>query len=86
MTAENPSVVLPRTAPAAGNTLELVGLLELVCEEVASIIDGVAADDWRRTGTVDGEARTAVSLAREAVHTGSHHLRAVQRVLRQVSP
>jgi hypothetical protein len=64
--------------------LEVLGWLELVCGDLASILDGVQPDDWRRPAHVDGSPRDALGLARDAVHEGSHHLRDVQRVLAAV--
>jgi hypothetical protein len=64
--------------------VEVLGWLELVCADLAAILEGVRPDDWRRTAQVDGEARDALTLARDAVHEGAHHLRDVQRVLAAV--
>ncbi len=63
---------------------EVLGWLELACAELASVIEGVNADDWTRTGRVNGDERDALTVARDGVHEGSHHLRDVQRVLNQV--
>lgn len=60
---------------------EVLGWLELACGELASVLDDVRADDWTRTGLVDGVERDALTLARDGVHEGAHHLRDVQRVL-----
>ena len=88
MAQDDPALSFPdfeaRVEQSAYNdkdTLEVLGWLELVCGELASILDGVNADDWNRTGQVDGERRDALTLARDAVHQGSHHLRDVNRVL-----
>ncbi len=59
----------------------MLGWLDLACDELASVVDGVRADDWSRTGLVGGVERSALTLARDGVHEGAHHLRDVQRVL-----
>ena len=63
---------------------EVLGWLELTCVDLATILEGVPADDWTRTGSLAGVDRNAITLARDAVHEGSHHLRDVQRVLNAV--
>ncbi len=63
---------------------EVLGWLDLACAELASVIEGVNADDWTRTGRLDAGERDALTLARNGVHEGSHHLRDVQRVLARV--
>ncbi len=63
---------------------EVLGWLELACAELASVIEGVNADDWTRTGTLEVGERDALTVARNGVHEGSHHLRDVQRVLAAV--
>jgi hypothetical protein len=76
-----------RATEQAYNTLdrtEVLGWLELACDELSTVIDGVRADDWVRTGLLAGEERDALTLARDGVHEGSHHLRDVQRVLAAV--
>lgn len=63
---------------------EVLGWLELACDELASVLADVPADDWARTGVVAGAERDSLTLARDGVHEGSHHLRDVQRVLQAV--
>lgn len=63
---------------------EVLGWLELACGELASVIESVKADDWTRTARVDVGERDALTMARNGVHEGSHHLRDVKRVLAQV--
>ncbi len=88
---ENPSIPGfdndERAATKRYNDLEraeVLGWLELACGELASVIEGVSADDWTRTGRLDDGVRDALTVARNGVHEGSHHLRDVQRVLNQV--
>jgi hypothetical protein len=45
------------------------------------VIEAVRADDWTRKGLLPGGPRDALTLARDGVHEGAHHLRDVQRVL-----
>jgi hypothetical protein len=63
---------------------EVLGWLDLACEDLASILGSVAPDDWTRIGHFEWGDRSALAMARNAVHEGSHHLRDVQRVLGQV--
>ncbi|MGH9263153.1 MAG: DinB family protein [Acidimicrobiales bacterium] len=63
---------------------EVLGWLDLACGELASVLENVPADDWTRTGLLDAGERDALTVARNGVHEGSHHLRDVQRVLNQV--
>ena len=60
---------------------EVLGWLDLACAELASVLEGVKADDWTRTGLLPSGPRDALSVARDGVHEGAHHLRDVQRVL-----
>ena len=89
VTRENNPVLTPfdneeRAASKAYNDLdriEVLGWLDLACDELASVIAEVRPDDWTRTGLVAGAERDALTLARDGVHEGAHHLRDVQRVL-----
>jgi hypothetical protein len=76
-----------RAAEKAYNALdrtEVLGWLDLACAELASVLDGVNADDWTRKGLLPAGERDALAVARNGVHEGSHHLRDVQRVLSAV--
>lgn len=76
-----------RATEHAYNTLdpaEVLGWLDMACDELASVVEGVRADDWSRTGLLVGKERDAITVARDGVHEGSHHLRDVQRVLAAV--
>jgi hypothetical protein len=64
--------------------IEVLGWLDMACEELASVIGDVLPDDWTRTALVAGAERDALALARDGVHEGAHHLRDVQRVLNTV--
>ncbi len=63
---------------------EVLGWLDLACAELAAVLDDVRPDDWTRTGVVAGAEKDALTLARDGVHEGAHHLRDVQRVLAEV--
>jgi uncharacterized damage-inducible protein DinB len=52
-------------------------------ERLANELDQVATQDWLRTATFPFGERDILTMARNAVHEGSHHLRDVQRVLQQ---
>lgn len=76
-----------RVADAGFNAMdraEVLGWLDLVCAPLAEFLAGVRPDDWTRFGRLDGVEISALLLARQAVHEGSHHLRDVQRVLTEV--
>ena len=76
-----------RAAEKAYNILdrtEVLGWLDFACAELASVLEGVNADDWSRTALVAGVPRDALTIARDGVHEGSHHLRDAQRVLAAV--
>ncbi len=76
-----------RAAEKAYNDLdrtEVLGWLDFACAELASVLEAVNADDWTRTALVAGVPRDALTIARDGVHEGSHHLRDVQRVLASV--
>lgn len=64
--------------------VEVLGWLDMACDELASVIGDVRPDDWTRTALVAGAERDALTLARDGVHEGAHHLRDVQRVLNAV--
>ena len=63
---------------------EVLGWLDLGCAELASVLDGVNPDDWTRPVRVEAGDRDLLTVARNGVHEGSHHLRDVQRVLNAV--
>ncbi len=49
--------------------------------ELAAAVERVDADSWKRTGEFSFGQRDMLTMVRNAVHEGSHHLRDVQRVL-----
>lgn len=63
---------------------QVLAALEAACARLASVLDGVDPGDWGRTGTMEWGERDALTLARDAVHEGAHHLRDLERGLRAV--
>lgn len=55
--------------------------LDRSCSALASVIDGVSATDWDRTGAFAWGDRDALTMVRNAVHEGSHHLRDIEKGL-----
>ncbi len=64
--------------------VEVVTELADRAEELATTFEGVPDGGWPRTGIRRGEERSVESLARHAVHEGSHHLLDIGRGLRTV--
>jgi len=75
-------------APVIGHeptAADLLDELAIVAEALATRIERTPAGDWSRAGRIGGEATvTALDLAREAVKTGIHHLRAAEATLSAV--
>jgi len=69
---------------AEQNREQVLAALEAACARLAGVLDGVDPGDWNRTGTMDWGERDALTLARDAVHEGAHHLRDLERGLRAV--
>ncbi len=65
----------------AGAVLES---LRAVATRMADRLERVVADDWTRTGVFPWGERDVLTMARNAVHEGAHHLRDVERGLQQV--
>lgn len=55
--------------------------LDRATERLAEVIDRYEGDQWCRVGDRIGGPVTALQIAREAVHEGSHQLRACRRDL-----
>lgn len=88
---DNPTLRLPDPdapgfeAAANAEAVEAVlGRLGAAAERLAAVLEGVPAGDWRRTGTFPWGERDVLTMARNAVHEGYHHLRDVERVLTAV--
>jgi len=58
--------------------------LAAAADRLASALEALAPEDWKRSGRRAGEPRSVLDMARRAVHEGSHHLLDVGRVLRRV--
>jgi len=66
------------------DSTEALFALDHASARLAEVLESVEPGDWTRTGTFDRGERDALTLAREAVHQGAHHLRDVERGLRAV--
>ncbi len=64
--------------------VEVVTELAERAEDLATIFEGVPDDGWPRTGIRRNHQHSVESLARHAVHEGSHHLLDIGRGLRTV--
>jgi hypothetical protein len=64
---------------------DVVAFLTMESNAFADAIGDVPADAWSRTGTVAGSGQhlTALDVVREAVRTGSDHLRAAEQLIRR---
>jgi hypothetical protein len=55
--------------------------LDAAAAALADVLDRVDADSWGRAATFPWGERDLLTMTRNAVHEGSHHLRDVERVL-----
>ena len=55
--------------------------LEAAAATLVRAVERVDADSWRRTATFPWGERDILTMTRNAVHEGSHHLRDIERVL-----
>ena len=55
--------------------------LDAAATALVDVLDRVDADSWSRTATFPWGERDLLTMTRNAVHEGSHHLRDVDRVL-----
>lgn len=60
---------------------EALARLDSSCSDLGMTLDGVGAEDWARTGQFSFGERDVLTMARNAVHEGSHHLRDIERIL-----
>ncbi|MGH9187636.1 MAG: DinB family protein [Acidimicrobiales bacterium] len=51
---------------------------------LAGVLDRAEPEDWTRTGKFPFGERDLLTMARNAVHEGAHHLRDIRKVLGQV--
>ena len=66
------------------DALTVADELAAAADRLASALEALAPEDWKRSGRRAGEPRSVLDMARRAVHEGSHHLLDVGRVLRRV--
>jgi hypothetical protein len=77
----DPAAVSACAERASGAVLDqLAG----AAEALASALDAVPSGAWLRPATLDGRLTDVRGLARAAAHEGTHHLRDVERVIREV--
>jgi hypothetical protein len=62
---------------------DVLAFLTMECNALADAVADVPSSAWSRRGTIagSGQERSALDVVREAVRTGSDHLRAVTRAL-----
>lgn len=58
-----------------------VDRLDAAADGLVAVLDRVDAGSWSRTATFPWGERDLLTMTRNAVHEGSHHLRDVERVL-----
>lgn len=63
---------------------EVIGELETACADLPMTLETLDGEDWTRLARFPSGERDILTLAREAVHVGSHNLRDIERVLAQV--
>ena len=59
--------------------------LKDACDRLAATIERFDPDDWERTATFDWGERDALTMMRNAVHEGAHHLRDIERGLARLA-
>lgn len=55
--------------------------LDVAASRLADEVDRVGSDAWHRTATFPFGERDILTMTRNGVHEGSHHLRDIERVL-----
>jgi len=60
---------------------EALARLESACADMGMTLDCLSAEDWARTGQFTFGERDALTMTRNAVHEGSHHLRDIEHIL-----
>lgn len=76
---DDPDAVMDETAANARPVDDVLGDLAASCERAAATLENVHGDEWSRTGVFPWGERDVLTMARNAVHEGHHHLRDVQR-------
>lgn len=57
---------------------EVLARLDSSCADMAMTLDCLGAEEWARVGEFPWGTRDALTVARNAVHEGSHHLRDIE--------
>ena len=62
---------------------DALAFLDMEANELAGAVGAVSSQAWTRAGTIagSGQSISALDVAREAVRTGSDHLRSAERLL-----
>jgi hypothetical protein len=63
---------------------EVLSGLDAAANAAADTLAGASPDDWTRPGTFPWGERDLLTMARNAVHEGYHHLRDIDDVLQRV--
>lgn len=63
---------------------EVLARLRDAADHAATVVENVPRDSWHRTAVFPWGDRDALTMARNAVHEGYHHLRDVDDVLKRV--
>jgi hypothetical protein len=63
---------------------QVLAELDANATALADVLDDVEPEDWRRTGTFPWGERDVLTMARNGVHEGIHHLRDIENVLARV--
>jgi hypothetical protein len=86
----DPTIEVPPLEPAGAvdggdrSSADTVAAIAASAGPLADMIDGVAGDDWLRSGQLDGQPVTALEVARGAVELSVYHLRTAERTVREV--
>jgi hypothetical protein len=88
---DHPDVSVPDVDPGSPPPVDepntaVLDRLGWSAQALATTIEGAGGDQWNRIGRrSDGSEISALDLARIAVHQGVHHLRAAERVIKEVT-
>lgn len=82
---DHPVIEWSRSAdPEVTDAADLLAHLASGADAMATEIEATHGDDWTREGTLPWGDRDALTMMRNAVHEGSHHLRDITRGLEQL--
>ena len=74
---------IPPTGVEEQGPEAILSALEYNAEQLARTAESIVAHDWVRTGRRADGPVSALDLLREAVHEGTHHLRDLDRAIRE---